>query len=370
MNTFIHKSNSKSSFGAIVEQRLESLPQLYECVNQMKTSDDHFIVKYIPNGDKYALRRTNLEMVNNIEFVVNEIKSTCLLKHKNLLPILCSFVRDFQLWTITPLAAYGSASDLSKTKTFSELAIAFIVRDVLSALVYLHKRGIIHRSVRGSHILVTAPDGRCLLSGLKHSTSCMNDGKWQTAIHEYPTNAKPNLIWLAPEILEQNLLGYNAKSDIYSLGITICELANTCIPFQDVELTEMLLDKLTAHYPRPLDSTCDEIRDLEIDEMSEEIRHKYEIYKNRTFSPSFHKFTIDCCLNFDPSLRPTASQLLDHSFVKQIKKSSHNNLLSLLPNVQPVNSIQNNVNGDSISSEDSVNKVSSCDESINDWIFS
>ncbi len=34
--------------------------------------------------------------------------------------------------------------------------------------------------------------------------------------------------------------------------------------------------------------------------MSPEIRQKYDIYRNRTFSASFHRFTIDLCLNFDP----------------------------------------------------------------------
>ena len=258
MNSLLSKSNSET----IENQRLESFHHFYECDQRIQSNKDLFVAKHRPTGISYALRRTNLEAIDKLEFVFNEIKLTRLLKHKNLLPILCSFVSGFELWTITPLAHFGSASDLSKPYGLPELAIAFIVRDVLSALVYLHKRGIIHRSVRGSHILISAPDGRCLLSGLKYSTSCMIDGKWKTAIHQYPVHPQPNLNWLAPEVLEQNLLGYNAKSDIYSLGITLCELSNGCVPFEDVELTEMLLDKLTAHFPRPLDSTCAEISNL------------------------------------------------------------------------------------------------------------
>lgn len=65
-----------------------------------------------------------------------------------------------------------------------------------------------------------------LLISIHISASVIKDGKWQTVIHEYPNNAKPNLNWLSPEVLEQNLLGYDSKSDIYSLGITCCELAN------------------------------------------------------------------------------------------------------------------------------------------------
>jgi len=71
--------------------------------------------------------------------------------------------------------------------------------------------------------------------------------------------------------------------------------------------------------------------------------------------------------------RPTASQLLDHSFVKQVKKCSHNNLISLIPNIKPLNSVQslkNNINGGSSSSDENLVKLNDYDESRNDWNFS
>nr|XP_046914682.1 STE20-related kinase adapter protein alpha-like [Dermatophagoides farinae] len=260
-----------------------------------------------------------------IDVHITEINMMAKLRHPNVIQMLTSFVNDNYLWQIMPMAEYGSADQWSRPNGLPELTIALIIKDVLNGLNYLHRKGIIHRAVCGSHILIMA-DGTCVLTGLKYSTNVLQMGRWQTKIHQYPRQATAKLLnFLAPEILEQNLLGYNSKSDIYSLGIVCCELANGCIPFEDIVLTEMLLDKLTGNFPRPLDSTCDEIRNFPTDDpdLSIEVKEKYNLYKNRTFSSYFHMFTIEHCLNFDSSLRPTAVDLLNHQFIKQTKKCHH-----------------------------------------------
>jgi len=212
-----------------------------------------------------------------LENIKKDVWLTRLHRHENILPFLSCFLDHDNLWIVSPLCEYGSSSDLSKPKGLGEITIAFIIRDVLFALDYLHTRGIVHRAIRGQHILVYGPNGKCLLTGFKYSTTLMRDGKWQSFIHTYPNNAQPNLNWLSPELLEQNLLGYNCKSDIYSLGITCCELANGCVPFNDLQPTEMLLDKLTGNFPKPIDSTCVEISKLPITgQFFNLIRHSVE----------------------------------------------------------------------------------------------
>ncbi|XP_053212885.1 histone-lysine N-methyltransferase SETMAR-like [Panonychus citri] len=166
-----------------------------------------------------------------------------------------------------------------------------------------------------------APSDYFLFSNLKRFTRGQ----------KFSTNAKTNLNWLAPELLEQNLLGYTSTSDIYSLGITCCELANGCVPFSDLQPTEMLLDKLTGNFPRPIDSNCGELSELPTNDLNEEERLRYEAYRNRRFSSHFHTFTVDLCLHHDPYKRPSAAQLLNHKFIKQLKKlDSGTNLLTIL----------------------------------------
>lgn len=279
----------------------------------------------------YAIKILELDKLEDIDLdlLTHDIKICNQLRHRNILQYHQNFIHLDQLWIVSPLCSYTSADKLSKPYGLPELAIAFIIRDTLNALKYLHQCGLIHRSVKASHILINST-GQCQLTGLKYSVNCISDGKWQQYLHQYPSRAQSNINWFSPEILEQNLFGYNQKSDIYSLGILCCELANGVVPFSDLQPTEMLLDKLTGNAPRLLDQTCEELVNLKPNEMSPEDRDKYYVFRGRQFSTSFHTFTSGLCLNFDPQKRPDASKLLSHHFIKQLRKSPASNLLEFL----------------------------------------
>ncbi|GBP78316.1 STE20-related kinase adapter protein alpha [Eumeta japonica] len=153
-------------------------------------------------------------------------------------------------------------------------------------------------------------------------------------------------------IKEANLKGYDERSDLYSTGVLACELANGAIPFSDVPTTLMFTEKVRGNRPQILDATTFSSSLVDADEDAlastkglygpDEERvgdggsataHAERAFALRTFSDHFHHFT-ELCLNKDPEKRPPASQLLSHSFFKQIRKSDF--LPSLIGRVRPI----------------------------------
>lgn len=195
------------------------------------------------------------------------------------------------------------------------------------------------RSVRASHVLLNQT--HAVLTGFREATSLVSNGERVTRLHSLPPNSAKSINWFAPELLEQNLLGYSEKSDVYSVGITSCELANGIAPFADLSSTLMLTEKIRGNQPSLLDCSTfpsDEILAQAMDSgigigewAADQTR---QVYSSRSLSDAFHKFTEESLARF-PETRPSVVQLLSHHvFFKQCR---HTTLQDQLKNVlEPV----------------------------------
>ncbi|XP_033625198.1 STE20-related kinase adapter protein alpha-like [Asterias rubens] len=303
-----------------------------------------YLAKYLPADSYVAVSRTNLDAVHEGFSVLQyEFYLMRLMQNENILALNKTFVTHNELWVVMPLMDLGSARDVldnAYPDGLPEVIISYILRDTLQGLDYLHRMGYVHRSVNTSHILLSK-SGNVKLAGLRTAVSMLIEGKLLRAVHDFPTHAVKLLPWLAPEVLEQNLLGYDTKSDIYSIGITACELANGCVPFCDMVPMKMLLEKINGTTPKLLDSSTlvsDEQGGSVVDSglgSSNVASGSKQVDQNpftRLFSPQFHHF-IEVCLTQDPANRPSASALLNHAFFKQVKKRTSETLFPFFQNL-------------------------------------
>ncbi|KAG6518405.1 hypothetical protein ZIOFF_021880 [Zingiber officinale] len=161
---------------------------------------------------------------------------------------------------------------------FGEPAIRSYSQQILSGLAYLHAKNTVHRDIKGANILVD-PNGRVKLADFgmaKHITgqSC-------------PLSFKGSPYWMAPEVIK-NSNGCNLAVDIWSLGCTVLEMATSKPPWSQYEgIAAMFKIGNSKELPKIPDHLSDDGKDF--------IRH---------------------CLQREPSNRPTASELLQHPFVK------------------------------------------------------
>lgn len=328
-------------------------PQEYELLNFIGKGfgglSKVYVASHCPSKSLVVVKQTNVDVQNaeQLEDLKHEVQVMRSLSHPNILPFYCSFVTSREVWHVLPLMQLGSCSDILKTRFhdgMGEIIIAAILYEVLQGLDYLHKMGIIHRAVKGSHILIGA-DGTVCLSGLRKSIILPQESNSSRVAHHFPAHAVAVLPWMAPEILQQDLQGYDHKSDIYSVGITAIQLAKGTVPYIGMPPTKVLLEKLKGSTPK----LCDSLMMNDVDSSAQltsatdsgfgndlpsagEGKETSQMTSQGMFSLAFQQ-VVDSCLQRDTSLRPTATSLASHVFFKQVKRKVKELLPDLLSSV-------------------------------------
>ncbi|XP_062303202.1 LOW QUALITY PROTEIN: STE20-related kinase adapter protein beta [Osmerus eperlanus] len=341
---------------------LSAEPSNYQMLSELGRGFNNMsqvsMARHTPSGQLVAVKHTNLDECTEDELLqlMNEVLLSRLFRHPNLLTSRLVFSSCFQLWVLTPLMSYGSADALLRTcfpDGMSESLIAYLLYGVLKALEYMHQMGYVHRGLKASHILLSG-EGRVYLSGLHSVYSMMRDGKRARAVFDMPHHSPALLPWLSPELLRQDLHGYGVKSDIYSLGIVVCELVSGRVPFQDMPPTQMLLQKLRGSHCCLLDVApfpLGELGGLKVSRSGVDSGIGESVAagsltrtaeRPQSPAPKNHSATlhnlVQLCLQQQPERRPSASALLSHAFFKQVKRHTRDSFLSLMYPAVPLSS--------------------------------
>lgn len=178
------------------------------------------------------------------------------------------------------------ANIIAKYGSLPEKTVKVYSKQILAGLIYLHENKVIHKDIKGANTLVDG-DGTVKLADFGCSTQIE---KTLSNFEGLLSNSlKGSIPWMAPEVVKET--GYGRRSDVWSFGCTILEMATGKAPWSHY------------HFDNPV-SLLMKIA------VSEEIPQIPE-----TLSEELKNF-IGLCLQRDPKDRPYAQDLLGHPFLQ------------------------------------------------------
>ncbi|KAL7132678.1 hypothetical protein ABFS83_12G090600 [Erythranthe nasuta] len=221
------------------------------------------------------------------EEIRGEIEMLQQCSHPNVVRYLGSYQGEEYLWIVMEYCGGGSVADLMNVtdEALEEHQIAYICREALKGLSYLHSIFKVHRDIKGGNVLLTE-QGEVKL------------GDFGVAAQLTRTMSKRNTFigtphWMAPEVIQESR--YDGKVDVWALGVSAIEMAEGLPPRATVHPMRVLF--MINIEPAPM------LEDKE------------------KWSLLFHDFVAKC-LTKDPRLRPTAAEMLKHKFIEKCRSGA------------------------------------------------
>jgi Protein kinase domain/P21-Rho-binding domain len=242
-------------------------------------------------GGKVALKKVKPENKTESDALAMEIKMMCCTRHPNIIKCFETYNYASHMWISMEYMDGGCLTDALENyqrlrETMKEPEIAYVLREVLLGLNFMHGMKRLHRDIKSDNVLV-GRDGKVKLADFGFCAELTEERAKRTTCVGTP-------YWMAPELIRQN--EYDYKVDLWSVGILALECAEWEPPYMDEKPLRAMF--LITTKPPP-------------------------VFKNRSrWSPEFNDF-LSRCLVLNPSKRACATQLLAHPFLEKACDASY-----------------------------------------------
>ncbi|XP_061824382.1 STE20-like serine/threonine-protein kinase isoform X2 [Nerophis lumbriciformis] len=190
------------------------------------------------NGTLAAAKVIDTKTEDELEDYMVEIDILASCNHHHIVQLLDAFYFDGKLWILIEFCAGGAvdAIMLELERPLTEPQIRVVCKQTLEALVYLHENKIIHRDLKAGNILLSL-DGEVKLADFGVSAKNTKTMQRRDSFIGTP-------YWMAPEVVmceTSKDRPYDYKADIWSLGVTLIELAQVEPPNHEMNPMRVLL---------------------------------------------------------------------------------------------------------------------------------
>ncbi|XP_034007944.1 STE20-like serine/threonine-protein kinase isoform X3 [Trematomus bernacchii] len=243
------------------------------------------------NGTLAAAKVIDTKTEDELEDYMVEIEILASCDHHHIVKLLDAFYFEGKLWILIEFCAGGAvdAIMLELERPLTEPQIRVVCRQTLEALTYLHDNKVIHRDLKAGNILLSL-EGEVKLADFGVSAKNTKTLQRRDSFIGTP-------YWMAPEVVmceTSKDRPYDFKADIWSLGVTLIELAQIEPPNHEMNPMRVLL-KIAKSEPPTL------------------------MHPSR-WSPEFNDF-LRKALDKNVDSRWGTLQLLQHPFVTSVTNS-------------------------------------------------
>jgi serine/threonine protein kinase len=214
-------------------------------------------------GRAVAIKIIRSDLVHDITArarFLREAEVSAHLKHEHILPLFEFGEDQGRLFLVTPYIEGGTLTHHLKTGQLSFTEVHLLFVPLVQAVAYIHRRGVIHRDLKPTNILLDEQDGQLYVRLIDFGIASVQGSEASPPLTT-AGNELGTIAYMAPE----RLSGVAAPSnDIYSLGIILYQMLTGHIPVgEDVsdlpQPLEYVVRRCIANRPEDRFASAEEV---------------------------------------------------------------------------------------------------------------